>query len=355
MSKSEIDAKDICPEKRTESQNVEQELFVAPFEVYDGSDNNDDIRDLLCFEDDEIIQTSETSFSIGVAASKQIEAEKSNKASFSEKVHTVLDIAGFIPGLGAVPDVANGLIYLCEGDFTNMGISFIAAIPGLGDAVAGGAKAVKYGTKIKKVGNVRKASVKRFSSDDTKAQAIHIIKLAQLNKIKKVSLLWTNGTKYNAKLFIKEVKKNAPDLDIKMLETTTKGIQMEKKVNRILVETAIRYGKPKEQVFRSLREGTLWNNVFNVWFKRSSYSSKLRHIQNTCEKIQKSVSKKYAKDIKDDYIIRFKQTGRTLGQASKVEQKVLDRAQKSVDYTHSLPKDQIIKNRSQFIRNVENN
>ena len=48
-------------------------------------------------------------------------------------------------------------------------------------------------------------------------------------------------------------------------------------------------------------------------------------------------------------MIRFKQTGRDLGQASKVEQKILDRADKNIDYTHSLSEEQII-DRTQFIR-----
>ena len=346
MSKSEVNAENIHPKEKKECQDVEQELYIAPFEIYDSSENNDDIEDLLYFEDNEITQTSETSFSIGVSASKEISEKENKKSSFIKKAHTVLDVAGFIPGLGAIPDVANGLIYLCEGDFANMGISFLAAIPGFGDAAAGSLKAVKYGAKLKKTVNVRKATVKRFGSDEITEQANYVVKMAKQNKIKKVSLLWTNGTKYNAKSYIKEIKKMAPDLDIKMLETTTKGIQMEKKVNRILVENAIRRGKSKEEVFASLRDGTLWNNVFNVWFKQSR---KLEHVKKECEKIQRSVSKKYAREITDDYVIRFKQTGRDLGQASKVEQKILDRADKKIDYTHSLSEGQIL-DRTTFIR-----
>ena len=125
MSKSEVDAENIHPKEKIEYQDVEQELYIAPFEIYDSSENNDDIEDLLYFEDNEIKQTSETSFSIGVSASKEISAKKNKNSSFLEKTHTVLDVAGFIPGLGAIPDVANGLIYLCEGDFANMGISFL--------------------------------------------------------------------------------------------------------------------------------------------------------------------------------------------------------------------------------------
>ena len=58
-------------------------------------------------------------------------------------VHGALDIAGFIPVLGAVPDGINAIIYVTEGDWVNAGISAVAMIPALGD----GAKAVTMGGK----------------------------------------------------------------------------------------------------------------------------------------------------------------------------------------------------------------
>lgn len=53
--------------------------------------------------------------------------------------HTALDGAGFIPVVGAVFDVANGVWYAVEGDWTNAGLSALGAIPGFGD-IASGAK-----------------------------------------------------------------------------------------------------------------------------------------------------------------------------------------------------------------------
>ena len=51
----------------------------------------------------------------------------------SEAVHAVLDVAGFIPVVGAVADIANTALYIHEGDAWNAIMCGIAAIPGIGD------------------------------------------------------------------------------------------------------------------------------------------------------------------------------------------------------------------------------
>ncbi|WP_267246569.1 polymorphic toxin-type HINT domain-containing protein, partial [Streptomyces sp. PR69] len=61
-----------------------------------------------------------------------------------EEVHLALDAAGFVPGLGAVPDVANAILYTFEGNFSEAGWSLVAAIPVWGDGVA----ATRKGTKL---------------------------------------------------------------------------------------------------------------------------------------------------------------------------------------------------------------
>jgi hypothetical protein len=69
------------------------------------------------------------------------------KANPMEVVHGALDVAGFIPGAGAVFDGANAVLYLAEGDKTNAALSAVAAIPGVGDAVAATAIAGKVAAK----------------------------------------------------------------------------------------------------------------------------------------------------------------------------------------------------------------
>jgi hypothetical protein len=64
-----------------------------------------------------------------------------------EGIHLALDIAGFVPVIGEVADVANGLLYLAEGDYVNAGISFVGAIPLAGDSAKAG-RAVTKGAKF---------------------------------------------------------------------------------------------------------------------------------------------------------------------------------------------------------------
>jgi RHS repeat-associated protein len=61
----------------------------------------------------------------------------------SDLGHAALDVAGMIPVVGAVADVANGVWYAAEGDYLDAGLSFAGAIPVIGDAAIGARYAVK--------------------------------------------------------------------------------------------------------------------------------------------------------------------------------------------------------------------
>ena len=63
-------------------------------------------------------------------------------------VHGALDIAGFIPVLGAIPDGINAAIYVAEGDWANAGLSAVAMVPAWGDGVKLGVMAGKTTIKI---------------------------------------------------------------------------------------------------------------------------------------------------------------------------------------------------------------
>lgn len=70
----------------------------------------------------------------------------------------VLDTAGMVPGLGALPDLLNACISACRGDWTNAGLCLFAAIPGIGDA-AGATKLIKNSAKMaRKSKKLQKAS-----------------------------------------------------------------------------------------------------------------------------------------------------------------------------------------------------
>lgn len=70
----------------------------------------------------------------------------------SGAVHTVLDVAGFIPGLGAVPDLINAGIYAAEGDWKNAALSGVAAVPLVGDGAKATSMAVKGGRELLEAG-----------------------------------------------------------------------------------------------------------------------------------------------------------------------------------------------------------
>ncbi|MEC4175291.1 RHS repeat-associated core domain-containing protein [Adlercreutzia sp. R7] len=72
-------------------------------------------------------------------------ADQSGAVDWGALGHAALDALGFVPGLGAAADVANGLWYLAEGNFVDAGMSFLSAIPGVGDALGAGKTALKTG------------------------------------------------------------------------------------------------------------------------------------------------------------------------------------------------------------------
>ncbi|MDQ1008833.1 RHS repeat-associated protein [Streptomyces sp. V4I23] len=66
--------------------------------------------------------------------------------SLSDVGHAALDVAGMVPVIGEVADVANGVWYAAEGNYADAALSMAAAIPGIG-AAATAAKYAKKGAK----------------------------------------------------------------------------------------------------------------------------------------------------------------------------------------------------------------
>ena len=283
--------------------------------------NKDEYEEIDDGSEGSIKQTGNTSFEVSISTDV-VKEEK--KYPILDKIHGVLDIAGFIPALGVVPDVVNGFIYLCQGDFANMGLSFVAAVPGYGDAIAGVTKGAKYagkGLNIIKQSKVVSANIKRIENFDIDKQAEYIVYMAKQNDIKQISLLWTNGTKFNTKAVVRKVKQINPKLEIKAFETTVEGIQMEKAVNRKLVEEGLRRGYSKERLFKLLKEDRLWKNFAekgNIKLKKE-----LQAYQRT----------------ESDYIIEFKRTGLDYGQANKAELEMLKKNGKYIDEEWNISKE----------------
>jgi len=82
------------------------------------------------------------------AAAPETPAEKSWWQRASPWVHGALDVLGFVPGLGAIPDIANAGIYALEGNAEEALWSLAAAVPGAGDAAKLGRLGVKAGKEL---------------------------------------------------------------------------------------------------------------------------------------------------------------------------------------------------------------
>ena len=76
------------------------------------------------------------------------EEEKGFWSRALDAVQTGLDVAGFVPGFGAVPDLINAGIHLARGNKAEAVISAAAAIPGAGDAFKAGAMGVKAADRV---------------------------------------------------------------------------------------------------------------------------------------------------------------------------------------------------------------
>ncbi|MEX2593632.1 MAG: DUF4157 domain-containing protein [Anditalea sp.] len=121
-------------------------------------------------------------------------------------VHGALDLAGFIPVLGAIPDGVNAAIYAIEGDWSNAGFSAVAMVPGWGDGVKLGAMAGKSAIKVSE-----KAAVKLGEEGIAKG----------LKEVKAVSKVEKEAAEKTAKEAQEKAAKEAEQKAAK--ETSEKG------------------------------------------------------------------------------------------------------------------------------------
>jgi hypothetical protein len=75
--------------------------------------------------------------------------------SAMDVIHGALDIAGFVPVLGAIPDGVNAGIYALEGDWINAGLSAVATVPAWGDGVKLGSIGAKSAIKVSEKAAIR--------------------------------------------------------------------------------------------------------------------------------------------------------------------------------------------------------
>ncbi len=82
------------------------------------------------------------------------EMTRESRNEILDGLQTVLDLVGFIPGLGEVADLTNAGISAMRGNYLEAALSLISLIPGVGDALGKGAK---YALKFADAGMARKA------------------------------------------------------------------------------------------------------------------------------------------------------------------------------------------------------
>lgn len=124
------------------------------------------------------------------------EKSKLDIDSVLDGIQTALDFAGFIPGVGAVPDLLNAAIYAARGDMANAGMAVLTAVPGIGDAAAG-AKIAMNGVKAAKKGNVAN---KLLGSAKKQGEPVIANKLRKTAKRKTVELEPGSKGNWNKKL-----------------------------------------------------------------------------------------------------------------------------------------------------------
>ena len=88
---------------------------------------------------------------------EEFDADRSNTEgidvnSVLDGIQLALDAAGFIPGFGAIPDLTNAAISALRGNWDEAGLSVLAAVPGVGDAIAA-AKLARKGLKVANTAN----------------------------------------------------------------------------------------------------------------------------------------------------------------------------------------------------------
>ncbi len=100
---------------------------------------------------DEAVQVRRVGTALGTPIDVSVNAGWSWER-VSGAVHTVLDVAGFIPGLGAIPDLINAGLYAVEGDMQNAALSGVAAVPLFGDGAKGATMAARAGREVLQAG-----------------------------------------------------------------------------------------------------------------------------------------------------------------------------------------------------------
>lgn len=161
-----------------------------------------------------------------------------DKDTLLDGIQMALDLAGFTPGIGAIPDLLNAAIYAVRGDKLNASLSLLAAVPGIGDAAAAAkiaGKGVKLAKSAKKAENT--ITGKEKVVDMAKYKAAKKAQREQLiNESENVKRLPTKNIEENTD-FVKAKKDTALAAVVGRIETVKETKQVVNGIDTVSYET----------------------------------------------------------------------------------------------------------------------
>lgn len=125
--------------------------------------------------------------------------------SVLDGMQMALDVAGMVPGVGAVPDLLNAAISVMRGDWGGAGLSVVAAVPLVGDAIVG-AKIAYRGAKTAGVMQKISKAAKEIDKYERRAQLVQASKEFKYIDItpQKLKQLGVSGS--DSDFFMKKVR-----------------------------------------------------------------------------------------------------------------------------------------------------
>lgn len=196
--------------------------------------------------------------------------------SVLDGIQTALDLAGFAPGVGAIPDLLNAAISACRGNWAEAGLSVLAAVPGIGDAAAGvklanrGLKIAKVGQKVEKTADMAKGANKIAKVGDVSKQASKVDDVAkQVAKAESKPVDFSKYKKEKTDRLIDE-SPNVRRFPSKKATTDTPAVGMEKGKSGDLIQMdhyevkQVKVGNGKTENVLEKKTDTIVNSIKGV-------------------------------------------------------------------------------------------
>lgn len=160
-------------------------------------------------------------------------------------IQTVLDFAGFAPGVGSIPDLLNAAISACRGNWAESGLSLIAAVPGIGDAAAG-VKLASRGLKLSKRKEKLSKMAKRCVGKDVD---ISVTKLMSKGMTEDEAIFFRRSVRNERREFARKFYEDSGCVKSTEIDTHLCGIDFNKPVK-------VKTTPPPEVFYQYQRRGT---------------------------------------------------------------------------------------------------